>query len=154
MPVHPYPDDGSHSFRETGIRYASVMKFPRHLPLAVTLSGLMLVAAGPALAQSNRQQDRQEAPPLESSKVERERPAPRPARTGRSSLSDAVRRVQRETGGQVLGAERVQFDGRDINRIKVMDDRGRVRYMDDDPQQRRGEEGPGAPARSDNLPPP
>ncbi|HEY5972620.1 MAG TPA: hypothetical protein VIT22_11795 [Pseudoxanthomonas sp.] len=56
---------------------------------------------------------------------------------GSSSLSDAVRRVQRETGGQVLGAERVQFDGRDINRIKVMDDRGRVRYMDDDPQRNR-----------------
>ncbi len=154
MPFHPYPDDGSHSFRETGIRYASVMKFPRYSPLAVTLSVLILVAAGPALAQSSRQDDRQETSPRESSKVKRERQAPPPVRTGRSSLSDAVRRVQRETGGQVLGAERVQFDGRDINRIKVMDDRGRVRYMDDDPQQRRGEEGPGAPARSDNPPTP
>ena len=154
MPVHPHPDHGSHSFRETGIRYASVMKFPRHSSLAVTLSALMLVAAGPALAQSNRQQDRQEAPPRESSGVERERQALPPARTGRSSLSDAVRRVQRETGGQVLGAERVQFDGRDINRIKVMDDRGRVRYMDDDPQQRRGKDRPAAPARSDNPPTP
>ncbi|MFC6840747.1 hypothetical protein [Xanthomonas theicola] len=48
-----------------------------------------------------------------------------------SSLSDAVRRVQRSTGGQILGAERVPFDGRDINRVKYMDDRGRVRYMDD-----------------------
>lgn len=53
-----------------------------------------------------------------------------------SSLSEAVRRVQRQTGGQVLGAERVQFDGRDINRIKILDDRGRVRYLDDDPQRR------------------
>ncbi|MFC3654399.1 hypothetical protein ACFOPN_01510 [Xanthomonas hyacinthi] len=50
-----------------------------------------------------------------------------------SSLSDAVRRVQRSTGGQILGAERVPFDGRDINRVKYMDDRGRVRYMDDPP---------------------
>lgn len=48
-----------------------------------------------------------------------------------SSLSDAVRRVQRSTGGQILGAERVPFDGRDINRVKYMDGRGRVRYMDD-----------------------
>ncbi|WP_080102991.1 hypothetical protein [Stenotrophomonas maltophilia] len=47
------------------------------------------------------------------------------------SLSDAVRRVQRTTGGHILGAERVPFDGRDINRVKYMDDRGRVRYMDD-----------------------
>ncbi len=46
------------------------------------------------------------------------------------SLSDAVRRVQRTTG-DILGAERVPFDGRDINRVKYMDDRGRVRYMDD-----------------------
>jgi hypothetical protein len=52
-------------------------------------------------------------------------------------MSDSVRRAQRETGGQVLGAERVQYDGREINRIKVMDDRGRVRYMDDDPQRAR-----------------
>lgn len=47
------------------------------------------------------------------------------------SLSDAVRRVQRTTGGRILGAERVPYDGRDINRVKYMDDRGRVRYMDD-----------------------
>jgi len=63
-------------------------------------------------------------------------PAPRPAddRSNRSgpdrSLSDAVRHVQRTTGGRILGAERVPYDGRDINRVKYMDDRGRVRYMD------------------------
>jgi hypothetical protein len=69
-----------------------------------------------------------------------------------SSLSDTVRRVQRETGGQVLGAEQVQFDGRDINRVKVLDKHGRVRYMDEDPQRRREsarEERPPR-ARSDN----
>ncbi len=154
MPVHSYPDDGSRSFRETAIRYASVMKFSRYLLLPVTLSALLLVAAGPAVAQSNRPQDRQEAPPPEPSRVERELQAPPAARTGRSSLSDAVRRVQRETGGQVLGAERVQFDGRDINRIKVMDGRGRVRYMDDDPQQQRSQDRPAAPARGDNPPTP
>ena len=52
------------------------------------------------------------------------------------SLSEAVRRVQRSTGGHILGAERVPFDGRDINRVKYMDERGRVRYMDDPVQQR------------------
>lgn len=57
--------------------------------------------------------------------------AARPRDYNGSSLSDAVRRVQRSTGGQILGAERVPFDGRDINRVKYMDGRGRVRYMDD-----------------------
>lgn len=52
------------------------------------------------------------------------------------SLSEAVRRVQRSTGGHILGAERVPFDGRDINRVKYMDERGRVRYMDDPMPQR------------------
>ena len=50
---------------------------------------------------------------------------------GGRSLSEAIRRVQRSTGGQILGAERVPFDGRNINRVKYLDDRGRVRYMDD-----------------------
>ncbi|RYG13344.1 MAG: hypothetical protein EON92_05765 [Burkholderiales bacterium] len=78
------------------------------------------------------------------------------------SLSDSVRRAQRESGGQILGAERVQYDGREINRVKVMDNSGRVRYMDSDPQRRdRGERGPrrpqrddGARARGDNPPRP
>lgn len=48
------------------------------------------------------------------------------------ALSDAVRRVERRTGGQVLSAERVPFDGRNVNRVKVVDASGRVRvYMDD-----------------------
>lgn len=52
------------------------------------------------------------------------------------ALSDAVRRVERATNGQVLSAERVQFDGRDVNRVKIIDDRGRVRVYWDDPQSR------------------
>ena len=53
------------------------------------------------------------------------------------ALSDAVRRVERATNGQVLSAERVQFDGRDVNRVKIIDDRGRVRVYWDDPQAQR-----------------
>lgn len=52
-------------------------------------------------------------------------------------MSESVRWAQKTTGGQVLGAERVQSDGRDFNRVKLMDDRGRVRYVDDVPQSRR-----------------
>lgn len=50
------------------------------------------------------------------------------------ALSDAVRRVERRTGGQVLSAERVPFDGRNVNRVKVIDTSGRVRIYMDDPQ--------------------
>ena len=48
-------------------------------------------------------------------------------------LSDSVRHVQRQTGGRVLRAESMQSDGRDINRITVVDRRGRVRVVTDDP---------------------
>lgn len=52
------------------------------------------------------------------------------------ALSDAVRRVERQTKGQVLSAERVPYDGRDVSRVKVVDSSGRVRIYMDDPQSR------------------
>ncbi|KAF1699598.1 hypothetical protein CSC62_00620 [Pseudoxanthomonas jiangsuensis] len=68
----------------------------------------------------------------------------------RRSLSEAVRRVQRRTGGQILGAELVPFEGRNISRIKYMDDRGRVRYMDDPGPGERLRHVPAVPRRDDN----
>ncbi|MGV8923460.1 MAG: PepSY domain-containing protein [Thermomonas sp.] len=53
-----------------------------------------------------------------------------------SSLSDAVRRIERDTRGEVLSAERVQYDGRDMHRVKVVDDAGRVRVFMQDPSRR------------------
>jgi hypothetical protein len=53
-----------------------------------------------------------------------------------SSLSDAVRRIERDTRGEVLSAERVQYDGRDMHRVKVVDDEGRVRVFMQDPHRR------------------
>lgn len=64
------------------------------------------------------------------------------------ALSDAVRRVERRTGGQVLSAERVPFDGRDVNRVKVVDSSGRVRVYMDDPQPQARRQPP--PARADD----
>jgi hypothetical protein len=65
----------------------------------------------------------------------RDAPPPPPPHTmhrDSDALSDSVRRIERSTRGQVLSAERVPFDGRDVNRIKTVDARGRVRvYMDD-----------------------
>lgn len=54
----------------------------------------------------------------------------------RRSLAESARRVQRATGGEILSAERVPFDGRDMNRIKVVDASGRVRVITEDPQGR------------------
>ena len=55
-------------------------------------------------------------------------------RGGDAALAEAVRRVERRTGGQVLSAERVPYDGRDVSRVKVVDASGRVRvYMEDQP---------------------
>ncbi len=54
-----------------------------------------------------------------------------------AELSDSVRRVERETRGQVLSAERLQYDGRELNRVKVVDGQGRVRVYVDDPSQQR-----------------
>jgi hypothetical protein len=110
----------------------------------------LLALSGAALgawAQSGQEeQPRPDPPPRQSMPRESMMPQRNPA-----SLSDSVRRAQRETGGQILGAERVQYDGREINRVKVMDDRGRVRYMDDDPQ-RRGGRDRSSPQREDAPP--
>lgn len=56
------------------------------------------------------------------------------------ALSDSVRRVGRATQGQVLSAERVRFEGRDVSRVKVIDGSGRVRVLWDDPQSASGNE--------------
>ena len=69
-------------------------------------------------------------------------------------LSDSVRRFERSNrGSRVLSAERMQSDGRDVNRIKAMDDRGRVRVYVDDPERQRPRAEPprgAGPARDDN----
>ena len=55
-----------------------------------------------------------------------------PHRNQQEGLSESVRRAERN--GQVLSAEQVQSDGRDVNRVKIIDDKGRVRVFWDDPQ--------------------
>ena len=80
----------------------------------------------PESAQAAAQRTPQQRPP------DWTRPAPR---RNEDALSDSVRRVEQRTRGQVLSAERVPYDGRNLNRIKVVDERGRVRVYMDDPQQ-------------------
>lgn len=52
----------------------------------------------------------------------------------RSSLPESINRVERETGGRVLSAERRHQGGREVNRIKVYTPEGRVRVMWDEPR--------------------
>ncbi|MGH8051451.1 MAG: PepSY domain-containing protein [Arenimonas sp.] len=75
----------------------------------------------------------------------------RPRQENKSSLTDSVRRVERQTGGQVLSAEPMQRDGRQVNRVKVLTNDGRVRVMQVDPQQDRNKKAPPAPRSQNNT---
>lgn len=101
--------------------------FPRPSLLASCITvAIMVGAAAPACAQWGE-----------------EGPGSPPERSNRQQdLSESVRRVERQTGGQVLAAEPMQFDGREVNRIKVLDDRGRVRVFMDDPKRQERSEPP------------
>ncbi|MGY0557878.1 PepSY domain-containing protein [Lysobacter sp. A421] len=95
------------------------------------------MAGGDALAQRTRDKAR------ESDRAGIERGQARPTQrrshdnervADQRALSEAVRRVERRTDGEVISAERVPYDGRDINRIKIVDSSGRVRVYVDDPR--------------------
>ena len=134
--------------------------------MSMRLSFLPLVAAAAlafasvgAWAQDGRGHDRGRNQDGQVDRGQRDdgmRDAPRPRmmreprrqesrRSRDDGLADSVRRIERTTRGRVINAERVQSDGRDINRIKVMDERGRIRVYMDDPQQRSR-----APTRGDD----
>jgi hypothetical protein len=154
-------------FRQPAVSYESVM--PRLLPLLL-LAGLGLSAAEGAWARQGPRRPMMQVPQMQprmdraDPRFEQPRPQndasrngdfprfPRRQRDDDGSLSDDVRRAQRESGGRVLGAERVQSDGRDITRIKVMDGDGRVRFIDSDRQSRRGS-GQRPPDATDGDPP-
>lgn len=88
----------------------------------------MLAAATLMAALPVAELSAQEAPQLREQRVER--------LTQREGMSDSVRRAERDGRGEVLSAERVQYDGRDMHRVKVVDDQGRVRvYMQDPARQ-------------------
>ncbi len=60
--------------------------------------------------------------------------APEACASEDTGLPASVSRVERETGGKVLSAERRNRGGREVNRIKVYTPEGRVRVMWDDPR--------------------
>jgi hypothetical protein len=99
----------------------------RPLLLPAVLAGVVLGAVAPAWAQTL---------PVPQPRVPSPPRAHDPHQRG---LSEAVRRAER--AGQVLSAEHVQYDGRDVNRVKIVDDRGRVRVYWDDPAAQRDADG-------------
>jgi hypothetical protein len=58
----------------------------------------------------------------------------------RDRLPEAVTRIERETGGRVLSAERRTRGGREVSRIKVYTPEGRIRILWDDPTRDRERE--------------
>lgn len=109
--------------------------------LLAMLASLLMLATATAWAQDGRGHQGRGNGNRPQAREDAGGPAPQASRRQRpqrdDSLADSVRRIERSTRGQVLSAERMQSDGRDVNRIKVMDDRGRVRVYMDDPQQHR-----------------
>ena len=93
--------------------------------LRTALHPVLLLGTGAAWAQS--------APPP-SQPPRQEPPAQRERGQG---LPDSVRRVERQTGGEVLRAEPMQRDGREVYRLKVLTADGRVRVVQDDPDRAR-----------------
>lgn len=89
--------------------------------VALTLAAIVLfaVSAAPAFAQQDEASLRSES--------------------RRSELPESVLRAERQTGGEVLRAESMQRDGREVYRLKVLTPDGRVRIMRDDPRERRRE---------------
>lgn len=88
-------------------------------------------------------------------------PQPEPARQ-REDAGDRVREVERD-GGQVLQAEPMQREGREVYRLKVLTPEGRVRVLHDDrareaaesrrdSRQRYGRSDFGDPARQGPMP--
>ncbi|MEZ5544475.1 MAG: hypothetical protein R3F10_04670 [Lysobacteraceae bacterium] len=55
----------------------------------------------------------------------------------RTRLPETVHRIERETGGKVLSAQRSSHNGQEATRIKVYTPEGRVRVMWDQPQRER-----------------
>ena len=140
------------TFDEQNRRLIPMSRHPRLLPNLLAAAILALLPTAAAWAQSA-------TPPPRNRDSQGER------QNERGSLSEAVRRVERDTRGEVLSAERVQYDGRDMHRVKVVDDQGRVRVFMQDPQRRdagtappprgggntdRGQSQPRPPARDDD----
>jgi hypothetical protein len=65
-------------------------------------------------------------------------------------LPASVRKIERETGGEVLKAQPMQRDGREVYRVKVLTPQGRIRVVEEAPPSR--DPPPDSPPPRDHLP--
>ncbi len=113
-----------------------MFRMPRLMPC------LLLLAALPGLAMAgdhgHGRAPVQGPPSQQMPPPERDPPrdTQRDPQSDPSALPDSVRRVERSTGGEVLRAEPMQRDGREVYRMKVLTADGRVRVMQEEPRQR------------------
>ena len=98
--------------------------------LRTVLHPVLFLGTGAVWAQST--------PPNAPPRQHQQPPAQRDHGQGQGQgLPDSVRRVERQTGGEVLRAEPMQRDGREVYRLKVLTSDGRVRVVQDDPERSR-----------------
>ncbi|MGY0652082.1 hypothetical protein ACW7GZ_09485 [Luteimonas sp. A537] len=123
----------------------------RYLSPTLCLAAAFMLA-GAVHADDGRRQARgsRAAPPRAVEQPARPAPSARSSRGRPDALADSVRRVRARTGGQVLSAEPISFDGRSLNRVKVVDEGGRVRVYMDDPSARPRRLPRPAPTRGDD----
>lgn len=86
---------------------------PQRFAKQIVVAALAYVAIGGGVAWADRHQQRTDP------------------RDG--DLPASVRRVQRETGGQVLKAQPILRDGREVYRVKVLTPQGRIRVVEEIP---------------------
>ena len=104
----------------------------RHVLLVAALMGASAAALAqpqPQPPQQKQQRERPQRTPPQAQQQQQQSKAHRDRQ-----LSESVRRAERS--GQVLSAEQIQSDGRDVNRVKIIDSKGRVRVFWDDPAAR------------------
>ena len=94
--------------------------------LRTALHPMLFLGTGVAWAQST--------PPSSPPQRQSQRDHGQGQQGQRQGLPDSVRRVERQTGGEVLRAEPMQRDGREVYRLKVLTSDGRVRVVQDDPE--------------------
>ena len=99
--------------------------------LRTALHPMLLLGTGAVWAQSTQPH----APPRQQHQPQRDHGSQGQGQG--QGLPDSVRRVERQTGGEVLRAEPMQRDGREVYRLKVLTADGRVRVVQDDPERPR-----------------
>ncbi|WP_407352748.1 hypothetical protein [Luteimonas sp. R10] len=104
--------------------------------LAVALAGVTTASAQGLAQGQERERERERGRPEQGPSRAIAQPEPSSRLRRQDAMADSIRHIRSSTRGTLISAERMHSNGREINRIKVLDDRGRVRVYEDDPQQR------------------